>query len=69
MVMEIGYFSISLAQTGRMPHRSAASGNTPMPSKRLPNVIMAGRPHQEMRPTVGRISTAFSRPGVVAIRR
>ncbi len=38
-VMETGAFSISLAQTGRMPERIAASGKTPIPSKRLPSVI------------------------------
>jgi hypothetical protein len=37
--MEMGAFSISLAQTGRMPDRTAASGKTPIPSKRLLSVI------------------------------
>ena len=37
--MEIGAFSISLAHTGRIPHREAASGKTPIPSKRLPSLI------------------------------
>ena len=37
MVMEIGAFSISLAHTGSMPQRTAASGNTPIPSNRLPS--------------------------------
>ena len=36
-VMEIGAFSISLAHTGSIPHRCAASGNTPIPSNRLPS--------------------------------
>jgi len=35
--MEIGAFSISLAHTGSMPQRTAASGNTPIPSNRLPS--------------------------------
>ena len=39
MVMEMGAFSISLAHTGRIPHREAARGNTPIPSKRLPSLI------------------------------
>lgn len=39
MVMEMGAFSISLAQTGRIPHREAARGNTPIPSKRLPSLM------------------------------
>lgn len=39
-VIEIGAASISLAHTGRMPQRIAASGNTPIPSKRLPKVIV-----------------------------
>ena len=37
LVMEIGAFSISLAHIGSMPQRTAASGNTPIPSNRLPN--------------------------------
>ena len=37
--MEMGAFSISLAQTGRIPHREAARGNTPIPSKRLPSLM------------------------------
>ena len=37
LVMEIGAFSISLAHTGSMPQRTAASGNTPIPSNRLPS--------------------------------
>ena len=36
-VMEIGAFSISLAHIGSMPQRTAASGNTPIPSNRLPS--------------------------------
>lgn len=39
-VMEIGAFSISLAHTGVIPLRAAASGNTPIPSNRLPNLIV-----------------------------
>ena len=39
LVMEMGAFSISLAQTGRIPHREAARGNTPIPSKRLPSLM------------------------------
>ena len=39
MVMEMGAFSISLAHTGRIPHREAARGNTPIPSKRLPSLM------------------------------
>ena len=38
LVMEMGAFSISLAQRGTIPCRLAARGNTPMPSKRLPRV-------------------------------
>lgn len=34
-----GRFSISLAHTGRIPHREAARGNTPIPSKRLPSLM------------------------------
>ena len=37
-VMAIGDFSISLAQTGMIPLREAARGNTPIPSNRLPNL-------------------------------
>ena len=37
--MEMGAFSISLAHTGRIPHREAARGNTPIPSKRLPSLM------------------------------
>lgn len=37
VVMEIGAFSISLAHTGSMPQRTAAKGNTPIPSNRLPS--------------------------------
>ena len=37
-VTEMGNGSISLAHRGRMPRRAAASGNPPMPSKRLPKV-------------------------------
>ena len=37
-VMAIGDFSISLAQTGIIPLREAARGNTPIPSNRLPNL-------------------------------
>ncbi len=40
-VMEMGAFSISLAQSGVMPWSVAARGNTPMPSKRLPSVIFS----------------------------
>ena len=36
-VMEIGAFSISLAHAGTIPQRTAASGNTPIPSNRLPS--------------------------------
>ena len=39
LVMEMGAFSISLAHTGRIPHREAARGNTPIPSKRLPSLM------------------------------
>ena len=35
--MEIGAFSISLAHTGSMPQHTAANGNTPIPSNRLPS--------------------------------
>ncbi len=38
-VMEMGAFTISLAHTGTIPFRRAASGNTPIPSNKLPNVI------------------------------
>ena len=38
LVMEIGAFSISLAQRGTIPCRLATRGNTPIPSKRLPRV-------------------------------
>ena len=38
LVMAIGDFSISLAQTGIIPLREAARGNTPIPSNRLPNL-------------------------------
>ena len=46
LVMEMGAFSISLAHTGRIPHREAARGNTPIPSKRLPSLMsgIAGVP-------------------------
>jgi len=37
-VTEIGKASISLAHTGVMPCRTAARGNPPIPSKRLPSV-------------------------------
>ena len=37
----MGNVSISLAQTGVMPLRTAARGKPPMPSKRLPMVSMA----------------------------
>ena len=40
-MMEMGAFSISLAHNGVMPWSVAARGNTPMPSKRLPNVIFS----------------------------
>ena len=36
-MIEIGAFSISLAHTGSMPQRTAAKGNTPIPSNRLPS--------------------------------
>lgn len=39
MVTAIGKASISLAQTGSMPLRTAAKGKPPMPSNRLPIVI------------------------------
>ena len=39
MVTAIGKASISLAQTGSMPLRTAARGKPPMPSNRLPIVI------------------------------
>ena len=42
--MEIGAASISLAHRGRMPHRDAARGKTPMPSNRLPKVSPFTRP-------------------------
>ena len=32
-------FQLSLAHTGRIPHREAARGNTPIPSKRLPSLM------------------------------
>jgi len=38
-VMVIGDFSISLAQTGMIPLREAARGNTPIPLNRLPNLM------------------------------
>ena len=38
LVTSMGKGSISLAQTGVIPQRSAASGKPPMPSKRLPIV-------------------------------
>ena len=38
LVTSIGKASISLAQTGRMPLRTAASGKPPMPSNKLPIV-------------------------------
>ena len=41
LVTWMGNASISLAQTGVMPLRTAASGKPPMPSKRLPMVSMA----------------------------
>ena len=37
--METAAFPISLAHTGSISHREAAKGNTPIPSKRLPNLI------------------------------
>lgn len=37
-VMAIGDFSIALAQTGMIPLREAARGNTPVPSNRRPNL-------------------------------
>ena len=39
LVTAIGKASISLAQTGSMPLRTAAKGKPPMPSNRLPIVI------------------------------
>ncbi len=39
-VMDTRAFSISLAHRGTIPFRHAAKGNTPMPSNRLPNVIV-----------------------------
>ena len=36
--MEMGAASISLAHNGRIPHRTAANGKTPIPSNKLPNV-------------------------------
>ena len=39
LVTAIGKASISLAQTGSMPLRTAARGKPPMPSNRLPIVI------------------------------
>jgi len=39
-VTSMGKASISLAQTGTIPFRTAASGKPPMPSKRLPIVII-----------------------------
>ena len=45
MVTAIGKASISLAQTGSMPLRTAARGKPPMPSNRLPIVIfLSGAP-------------------------
>ena len=38
VVTAMGNASISLAHTGRMPFRTAASGKPPIPSKRLPIV-------------------------------
>ena len=40
-VTRMGNVSISLAQTGVMPLRTAAKGKPPMPSKRLPMVSIA----------------------------
>ena len=39
-VMDTGAFSISLAHRGTIPLRRAARGKTPMPSNKLPNVIV-----------------------------
>ena len=39
-VTAIGYGSISLAQTGVIPHKLAVSGNPPEPSNKLPNFIV-----------------------------
>lgn len=39
-VTSIGKASISLAQSGVIPFRTAASGKPPIPSKRLPIVII-----------------------------
>ena len=41
--MEIGRASISLAHTGSMPQCTAASGNTPIPSNRLPSLSTVTR--------------------------
>lgn len=39
LVIEIAFLSISLAHSGVMPYLLADSGNTPIPSNRLPSVI------------------------------
>ena len=44
-----GNGSISLAHTGVIPTRWAAKGNPPMPSKRLPRVIMGTSPSPAIR--------------------
>ena len=62
--MEMGAFSISLAQSGVMPWSVAARGNTPMPSKRLPSVIFSIT--ADSRLTVGFI---YPSPGVVDMSR
>ena len=43
LVMEIGRASISLAHTGSMPQCTAANGNTPIPSNRLPSLSAVTR--------------------------
>ena len=40
LVTSMGKASISLAHSGTTPQRTAASGKPPMPSNRLPRVIM-----------------------------
>lgn len=40
LVIDMGAASISLAHTGVIPFNFAANGKTPIPSKRLPSVIL-----------------------------
>jgi len=59
-VIAIGAGSISLAQRGLMPFMEAASGNTPMPSNKLPSVSINSF-HREI--------SFYAMPGVVFISR